>query len=135
MQSPGLAQPSRHERLPWYQPAQASGRVHRQKKGHSARYLEELVDVPGIEPLAFPEWDHRHAWHLFIVRVDEAEAGIDRERFMANLKERGIGTGIHFKATHTHRWYRENGFRAVWTRAFDVEFRTDLFDPLLSEHE
>ncbi len=76
------------------------------------RYLEELADVPGIEPLAFPEWDHRHAWHLFIIRVDEAEAGIDRECFMANLKDRGIGTGIHFRATHTHRWYRENGVLA-----------------------
>ncbi|MBG84595.1 MAG: UDP-4-amino-4-deoxy-L-arabinose aminotransferase [Phycisphaerae bacterium] len=73
------------------------------------RYLEELADVPGVEPLAIPEWDHLHAWHLFVVRVDEAEAGVCRERFMSSLKEMGIGTGIHFRATHTHRWYRENG--------------------------
>jgi hypothetical protein len=27
---------------------------------------------------------------------------------MEGLKTRNIGTGIHFLASHTHRWYREN---------------------------
>jgi UDP-4-amino-4-deoxy-L-arabinose-oxoglutarate aminotransferase len=27
---------------------------------------------------------------------------------MQALKEKGIGTGIHFRAVHQHRWYREH---------------------------
>jgi UDP-4-amino-4-deoxy-L-arabinose-oxoglutarate aminotransferase len=32
---------------------------------------------------------------------------MDRERFMAELKKKNIGTGIHFKAAHQQRYYRE----------------------------
>ncbi|MCH2133857.1 MAG: UDP-4-amino-4-deoxy-L-arabinose aminotransferase [Phycisphaerales bacterium] len=62
----------------------------------------------GIEPLAVPTWDHGHAWHLFVVRVVEEQAGVDRATFMEGLKAMGIGTGIHFRAVHTHRWYRDH---------------------------
>ncbi|MEE2906891.1 MAG: aminotransferase class I/II-fold pyridoxal phosphate-dependent enzyme [Planctomycetota bacterium] len=72
------------------------------------RYSDALAKVPGIEPLSFPTWSHRHAWHLFVVRVIQEEAGLDRDQFMAAMKDRGIGTGLHFRAAHTHRWYRDH---------------------------
>lgn len=59
------------------------------------RYLKELADTPFL-PLATPTWQHRHAWHLFIIRVDEATCGISRSGLMEALKERGIGTGLAF---------------------------------------
>ncbi|MCH2161488.1 MAG: DegT/DnrJ/EryC1/StrS family aminotransferase, partial [Phycisphaerales bacterium] len=31
-----------------------------------------------------------------------------RDAFMDALKSHIIGTGVHFIAAHTHRWYREN---------------------------
>lgn len=69
------------------------------------RYRERLAGIPGILPLGdSPETD-RHAWHLFIVRVDPDAAGIDREGLMAALKSRNIGTGIHFRAAHGQRWF------------------------------
>ncbi|MCH2152753.1 MAG: UDP-4-amino-4-deoxy-L-arabinose aminotransferase [Phycisphaerales bacterium] len=74
------------------------------------RYLNSLPK--GIRPLGIPQWSHRHAWHLFVVRVDEAQAGLDRDAFMAALKELGIGTGIHFRAAHTHHWYRNQEYKA-----------------------
>jgi UDP-4-amino-4-deoxy-L-arabinose-oxoglutarate aminotransferase len=37
---------------------------------------------------------------------------MDRNAFMEGLKARNIGTGIHFLASHTHRWYREH--RPEW---------------------
>jgi len=72
------------------------------------RYRELLAGVAGVLPLASPSYDHVHSWHLFIVRIDPERAGIDRDAFMAALKERGIGTGLHFRAAHTHRYYVEN---------------------------
>ncbi|MCB9915771.1 MAG: UDP-4-amino-4-deoxy-L-arabinose aminotransferase [Planctomycetes bacterium] len=70
-------------------------------------YLERLADLDGLAPLVPPSWPGRHAWHLFIVRVLPERAGLDRDELMAALKERGIGSGIHFRAAHLHRYYRE----------------------------
>lgn len=70
------------------------------------RYLEALKDTP-FKPLALPPWPHQHAWHLFIIRVDEATCGLSRDGLMQALKGQDIGTGLHFRAAHTHRYYRE----------------------------
>ncbi|STW47286.1 UDP-4-amino-4-deoxy-L-arabinose--oxoglutarate aminotransferase [Klebsiella pneumoniae] len=70
------------------------------------RYLRELADTP-FKPLIVPAWDHQHAWHLFIIRVDEAACGISRDALMEKLKAMGIGTGLHFRAAHTQKYYRE----------------------------
>ncbi|MCA8979524.1 MAG: UDP-4-amino-4-deoxy-L-arabinose aminotransferase [Planctomycetes bacterium] len=71
------------------------------------RYLELLADVPGVAPLGFPAHDQAHAWHLFVVRVLSDDPAFGRTEFMAELKQLGIGTGIHFLAAHTQRYYRE----------------------------
>lgn len=71
------------------------------------RYLELLAGVEEILPLAVPDWPFRHAWHLFVVRLDVDRAGMDRATFMTELKNRNIGTGIHFRAVHTQKYYRE----------------------------
>jgi len=70
------------------------------------RYLTELADTP-FQPLAIPAWPHQHAWHLFIIRVDESRCGISRDELMEQLKAQGIGTGLHFRAAHTQKYYRE----------------------------
>lgn len=33
---------------------------------------------------------------------------MSRDDFMARLKEKNIGTGLHFRAAHTQRYYRES---------------------------
>ncbi|AMO46738.1 UDP-4-amino-4-deoxy-L-arabinose-oxoglutarate aminotransferase [Kosakonia oryzendophytica] len=71
------------------------------------RYLRELADTP-FQPLALPSWPHQHAWHLFILRVDEQRCGITRDALMETLKAQGIGTGLHFRAAHTQKYYREH---------------------------
>ena len=70
------------------------------------RYLTALVNTPFL-PLSLPEWEHQHAWHLFIIRVDETRCAVSRDGLMNALKARGIGTGLHFRAAHTQKYYRE----------------------------
>ncbi|MEN0613634.1 UDP-4-amino-4-deoxy-L-arabinose aminotransferase [Klebsiella indica] len=78
-----------------------------QRRGEIAqRYLDELADTP-FRPLTAPSWAHQHAWHLFIIRVDETACGISRDVLMEKLKTMGIGTGLHFRAAHTQKYYRE----------------------------
>ncbi len=46
------------------------------------------------------------AWHLYVVHVDFAAAGIDRARLMRALRRRGIGTQVHFIPVHQQPYYR-----------------------------
>jgi len=69
------------------------------------RYRELLADVEELSLLADPTWPHRHARHLMIVRQTDASP-LARDAFMAALKARNIGTGIHFKGVHRHAYYR-----------------------------
>lgn len=64
------------------------------------QYQQALAALP-FQPLSLPAWPHVHAWHLFIIRVNEQRCGISRDALMEALKERGIGTGLHFRAAHT----------------------------------
>ena len=72
----------------------------------SNRYHAGLADVPEVRPLGLPAYPMTHAWHLFIVRLEDG-ARIGRDALMAALKERGIGTGLHFRAVHLQKYYRE----------------------------
>ncbi|MBG3011944.1 UDP-4-amino-4-deoxy-L-arabinose aminotransferase [Proteus faecis] len=71
-----------------------------------ALYREKLKDSP-LKMLSVPEYSHLHANHLFMVRVDKNTCGIDRDAFMEKLKQKDIGTGLHFRAAHTQKYYRE----------------------------
>ncbi|CAM6811739.1 UDP-4-amino-4-deoxy-L-arabinose aminotransferase [Citrobacter portucalensis] len=69
-------------------------------------YQKALADTP-FQPLSLPQWSHVHAWHLFIIRVDETRCGLSRDALMEALKTKDIGTGLHFRAAHTQKYYRE----------------------------
>ena len=72
------------------------------------RYRERLEQVDEILPLCDPPYPIKHAWHLFIVRLDTDKAGLSRDDFMRELKERNIGTGLHFRAVHLQKYYTES---------------------------
>lgn len=51
-------------------------------------------------------------WHMFQITLPLEKLTISRADFMAQLKERGIGSGVHYPAIHLFTLYRERGFRA-----------------------
>lgn len=75
-------------------------------------YRERLAEVAEVLPLKDPAYPQRHAWHLFIVRLDIDRSDLSRDKFMAELKRKNIGTGLHFRAVHLQKYYAEKfGFR------------------------
>lgn len=76
----------------------------------AAKYRQALADIDGITPLGDPAWHCTHSWHLFIVRIEADTFGINRDGFMAALKQRGIGSGLHFRAIHQQKYYREQNY-------------------------
>lgn len=72
------------------------------------RYAQGLAGIPGIEPQAAPVHEgDRHSWCMYVVRVDPRAAGIDRDALIDDLKERGVGTSVHYIPTHHFSGYRK----------------------------
>lgn len=82
------------------------GDINSRRRLLAQAYTQRLAHLP-VAPLSLPDYAQTHAWHLYILRICPERCGMEREAFMAGLKARGIGTGIHFTATHLHPWYRE----------------------------
>lgn len=71
-------------------------------------YNRELADIAELSLPALAPYQQRHAWHLYTPLVRIELLSITRDQFMADLKNRNIGSGLHYKAVHQHSWYREN---------------------------
>lgn len=70
------------------------------------RYDEAFGDLPCRCP-APPDPGTRHARHLYTLLIDPADCGIDRDEVMRRLHEKGIGSGVHYRALHVQPFYRE----------------------------
>ncbi len=75
------------------------------------RYNEAFGRLPELEiPV---EMDYaRHAWHLYIIKLNLDKLKIDRAQFIEELKAEKIGTSVHFIPVHLHPYYRDTfGYR------------------------
>jgi len=48
-----------------------------------------------------------HSWHLYVIRLNLQRLRVDRNRFIDELRHKGIGTSVHFIPLHIHPYYRE----------------------------
>ena len=77
------------------------------------RYHKLLAGWPQLTLTKAPAYTHLHAWHLYTPLINPEKAGMDRDAFMQGMKERNIGTGLHYRAVHLYPYYREQfGFKA-----------------------
>lgn len=75
-----------------------------------ARYDEAFARLPVTTPLP-PEANTVHAHHLYTILLHD-DAPVTRDEFMVALHDRGVGTGVHYRALHTHEYYRQRfGYR------------------------
>ncbi len=76
------------------------------------RYHSLLADWPQWTLTSSPSFSHLHAWHLYTPLINPQAAGMDRDAFMQGMKDRNIGTGLHYRAVHLYPYYREQfGFK------------------------
>ncbi len=72
----------------------------------AARYLEALRALaPAVRPAASPEGSVATP-HLMSVLIDFAAVGRSRREVMEALKDRGIGSQVHYIPVHTQPYYR-----------------------------
>ncbi len=74
-------------------------------------YDAAFRNEPAFEIMDWPD-DRDHARHLYVLKLQRDELAIDRDRFVVEMKERGIGTSVHFIPLHLHPYYRDTfGYR------------------------
>lgn len=71
-----------------------------------ARYDRAFTDLP-VFLLPSEEKDTRHARHLYTLLLDIDRLSVGRDEVMSALHRQNIGTGIHYRALHLHRYYRQ----------------------------
>jgi perosamine synthetase len=86
---------------------------------HQLRKLEQFIErralYAGIYQRAFSGMEEvelpanssrcRHAWHLYIIRLNLARLRVDRDEFIRELRRRGIGTSVHFIPIPLHPFF------------------------------
>ena len=72
------------------------------------RYHERLAALPLVLPALAPAGD-KHAWHLYVVRLDDSAIarGITRDGVIQALAAAGIGTSVHYVPLHRHPYWRD----------------------------
>jgi dTDP-4-amino-4,6-dideoxygalactose transaminase len=74
-------------------------------------YNEILADVEEVET-APDRADSRHAWHLYMLRLNLDKLSIDRDGFISMLREKGVGTSVHFIPIPLHPFFSKHAQRA-----------------------
>lgn len=101
------------------------------------RYFANLRDEPLLRLPAF-DAANRHAWHLFVVRLDTERSPVGRDEVIRQLAARGIGTSVHFIPLHYHSAYRRLGWQPgdfpVAERIFEGAISLPLF-PSMTDAE
>lgn len=78
----------------------------RRRKEIWDRYDAAFADLPAVTP-APEEPGTRHARHLYTLLLDVERLPVGRDAVVEELKEEGIGTGIHFISLHLHPYYQD----------------------------
>ncbi len=99
------------------------------------KYSLAFKNEDGIIPITI-KTDRTSAWHLYILRLNLEALTIDRNKFIIGMKERGIGTSVHFKPIYRFTDYKNSGYTAadypesewVYERTLSLPIYPDLSD-------
>lgn len=86
-----------------------AGKLRERRQTIAEVYYDELKDIPG---LILPKIRCKmgdHAWYLFNILIEPKDSlnCIDRNKFIKEMTERGIGTSVHYKPLHRMTYYKE----------------------------
>jgi perosamine synthetase len=98
------------------------------------RYTEALQGRPELELPPDAPVDGRHAWYLYMLRLNLDTLTIDRARFFEELRARKIGASVHFIPLHLHPYYREAyGYKPEDFPVAYREYRREISLPIYSK--
>jgi len=99
----------------------------RRRRQVVAAYHSAFADDPALE-IPTERAHVEHAWHLYVLRLRRGALRISRDRFIEELKDRNIGTSVHFIPIHMLGYYRRK-FRSTTLR---LPVAQDNFERMIS---
>jgi len=70
------------------------------------RYNEAFAELP-IELPTNPASSTRHAYHLYMVMIDEVRTRVVRDAFLDAMTAHNIGVGVHYLSIPEHPYYQQ----------------------------
>ncbi len=70
------------------------------------RYTRELASLDAFSTPSVPA-SVQHAWHLYVLQVNQEALRIGRDEVIKELKALGIGASVHFIPLHMHTLYQQ----------------------------
>jgi dTDP-4-amino-4,6-dideoxygalactose transaminase len=90
-------------------------------------YAKAFADLQEIQVPSCRN-DIQHAWHLFVIQLNLERLKINRNQFIEALREKEIGTSVHFIPLHLHPYYRDKfGYKPE-----DFPNATAVFERIIS---
>ena len=90
-------------------------------------YAKAFADLQEIQLPACRD-GVQHAWHLFVIQLNLERLKINRNQFIEALREKEIGTSVHFIPLHFHPYYRDTfGYKPE-----DFPNASAVFDRIIS---
>jgi dTDP-4-amino-4,6-dideoxygalactose transaminase len=83
-----------------------------QRRELARAYFESFANSAAVRmgvQLPVPNFTDSN-WHMFQIALPLERLSLTRSAFMGLMKERGIGTGVHYPALHLFTLYRGRGF-------------------------
>jgi len=98
-------------------------------------YTQALASIPGVSVggVGAMRPNDRHSWCMFPILVDEAVAGIGRDRLIDDLKAMNIGTSVHYIPSHTFTAHRAEAVHlpvtdALWQQLISLPLYPGMTD-------
>ncbi|MFV2055345.1 MAG: UDP-4-amino-4,6-dideoxy-N-acetyl-beta-L-altrosamine transaminase [Thiohalomonadales bacterium] len=70
------------------------------------RYDISLGNIMGVSALEKRPMV-KHAYHLYVIRINQSATGISRDALFTTLRNSGIGVNVHYKPVFQHSYYRK----------------------------
>jgi perosamine synthetase len=101
--------------------------MQRQREEVANHYLDAFADLEEIE-LPPVDANRRHSWHLFPIKLNLSRLSVDRNDFIEQLKQAGVGCSVHWRPLHLHPYYKQT----LGWQPKDLPIATALWERLIS---
>lgn len=97
------------------------------------RYLQQLSPNNNlILPTNPNEKGSEHSWHLFTIRLKKS-AKVKRDQLIEEMKNRGIGTSVHFIPNHLQKFYQKTYTKGLKLPVTEKVYKSILSLPLYED--
>lgn len=95
------------------------------------RAFERYRDL--LKPPIYSNKDKKHAWHLYILRLNLENFKKKRRYIFEKLRSHGLGVQVHYIPVYTHPFYQENGYKNLRCNSAEKYYKECISLPIFPD--